>query len=96
MLNLERLQKGSQFKIEDPARMPEKPIKPDFNKIMATSVGGALIVGFGIVLLMNFLDGSFRDPEEIESFLHLPVASTVAYFETDREKRIQSVKTVVL
>ena len=53
-------------------------------------------MGFGIVLLMNFLDGSFRDPEEIESFLHLPVASTVAYFETDREKRIQSVKTVVL
>ncbi len=32
--NLERKQKGEQFKILDPAVLPEKPIKPDRNKIM--------------------------------------------------------------
>src|SRR4030042_3190376 len=31
--NLERKQQGEQFKILDPARMPEKPIRPDRNKV---------------------------------------------------------------
>ncbi len=87
MLNLERRQKGSQFKIEDPARTPEKPVKPDFMKIMALSIAAAMGFGFGTVLIIDFLDGSFRDPDDIESFLGVPVVSTIAFVSTPKEKR---------
>lgn len=87
MLNLERRQKGSQFKIVDPARFPEKPIKPDFLKVMAIAVGAAMVLGVGMILIIDFLDGSFRDPEDVETFLGLPVLSTIAFVSTPVEKR---------
>ena len=35
--NLEHNQKGSKFKIVDSARLPEKPFKPNFLKILLVS-----------------------------------------------------------
>ncbi|MFV0438611.1 MAG: hypothetical protein ACK5PS_14620 [Desulfopila sp.] len=87
MLNLERRQKGSQFKIVDVARTPEKPTKPDFIKLMAVAVAGALALGVGIVLVINFLDGSFRDPEDAELFLGIPVLTTIPLITTPMEQR---------
>lgn len=87
MLNLERRQKGSQFKIEDPARFPEKPDKPNFLMVMAISVAAAMTLGLGTVLTIDFLDGSFRDPDDIELFLGIPVVSSIAFVSTPGEKR---------
>lgn len=87
MLNLERRQKGSQFKIVDPARFPEKPTKPDFLKIMAVAVAGAMAAGVAVILAIDFLDGSFRDPEEAELFLGIPLLSTIEFVEIPTEKR---------
>lgn len=87
MLNLERRQKGSQFKVEDPARFPEKPINPDFLKIMALCVAAGMGAGVGGILVIDFLDGSFREPDDVESYLGVPVISTIAHIKTDGEKR---------
>jgi len=87
MLNLERRQKGSQFKIVDAARFPAKPTKPDFLKIMAVAVAAALAVGVGSILVIDFLDGSFRDPEDAEQFLGVPVLSTIQFISTPAEQR---------
>ena len=86
-LNLERRQKGSQFKVEDPARVPGKPISPDFLKIMVFAVAGAIGGGVGFLLIVSFLDGSIRDPDEIEHYLGIPVVSTVPYVTTVKERR---------
>ena len=87
MLNLERRQKGSQFKIEDPARYPQKPIKPDFFIIVGGALCAGLALSFGATLLLDFLDSSFRDEEEMENFLGVPLITTVPYIETNMEKR---------
>lgn len=89
MLNLERRQKGSQFKIVDPARYPGKPTKPDFLKIMLVAVGGTMAAGVAVILAVDFLDGSFRDPDEAELALGVPVLATVEYIVTPGEKRKQ-------
>jgi hypothetical protein len=100
MLNLERRQKGSQFKIEDPARYPEKPIKPNFLIIMAISIMAGLGTGLGITLAWDFFDTSFRDPETIEPALGVPLLTTVPYVATRSEKgkakRILILKACVL
>lgn len=87
MLNLERRQKGSQFKIEDPARYPEKPIKPDFTMIMGVAAMVGLGVGMGLTLVLDFFDGSFRDPEALEAVLGIPLIATIPRIETLVEQR---------
>ena len=89
-LNLERKQKGSQFRIVDSARTPEKPVKPVFLKIM----GIALLVGCGLCAVLIFglelLDTSFRDPAKLEETFKLEVICSVPPLplkkETDRQR----------
>ncbi len=84
---LERRQKGSQFRIVDSAYLPEKPLKPDFFLIMLSSMTLGLGGGVGIILFFNFLDTSFKDANEVEQFLELPVLCSVPVLVTDREKK---------
>lgn len=76
-LNLERKQRGSQFKIEDSAQQPVKPVKPDFLKIM----GIALLLGSGAgvagALLFEKTDTSFRFPEQLEATFPFEVLCTI-------------------
>ncbi len=85
--HLERKQKGSKFKIIDPARFPDKPFKPDFKKILllALGVGGGL--GIGLTLVLDFVDTSFKDVGEIESLLGIKVISAVPYIELAEETK---------
>ncbi len=86
-LNLERRQKGSQFKIEDSARFPEKPIKPNFMMIMGMAIAMGLGAGFGGTLVLDFFDTTFRDPDSLESELGAELITTIPYIETDDEKK---------
>lgn len=90
--NLEKKQKGSQFKIMDPARLPQKPIEPDFIKIMVLALGLGFAFGGGIALTLDILDTSFRDPLEIEEYLGLGVTCTVPYLPLKRESNIKRLK----
>jgi polysaccharide biosynthesis transport protein len=65
-LNLERNQKGSQFKIEDQARTPNKPSSPAFPKTMMIALVAGLAMSGGIILLLEMLNTSFRNPRELE------------------------------
>ena len=49
--NLERRQKGEQFKVIDPARIPEKPYRPDIPKILLIGLcsGGLQRCGGGLL-----------------------------------------------
>ncbi len=87
MLNMEKRQKGSQFKIEDAARHPEKPIKPNFMQIMGIAVAVGLGAGLGLSLLLDFFDTGFRDPEVLEPTLGIPLLTTVPHIETEAESK---------
>lgn len=84
-LNLERKQKGSQFKIEDPARRPEKPVKPDFLKIMGIALLVGCGLGAGLVFGLELLDTSFRDPTKLEETFKLEVICSVPHLPLQRE-----------
>ena len=83
--NIERKQKGSKFKIIDPARLPDKPVKPNFLRMLFVAVAGGLALGIGITLTLDFMDTSFKDAVEVEEFLGLPVVSSIAYIENNGE-----------
>lgn len=85
--NLERNQKGSKFKIVDSARLPEKPFKPNFFKIFLVSVAVSLGLSIGSVLMLDFVDTSFKDVGEIEEVIGVPVVCAIPFIEKDVETR---------
>ncbi len=93
--SLERRQKGSQFKIVDSAYFPEKPVKPDFKKIMLLSLALGLGLGGGLAFLLEMGDASFRDPEELETYLGLPVICSLPRVYLPKESRRQRWQTIV-
>jgi polysaccharide chain length determinant protein (PEP-CTERM system associated) len=93
--SLERRQKGSQFKIIDPAHFPENPFSPDFMKIMFMAFGIGLGTGVAFSLGLEFLDTSFRDAHDLESFLGLPVACSIPVIRTNKEKRVKFFKSTI-
>ncbi len=84
-VNMEKKQKGEQFRILDYARLPEKPISPDMKKIFLLSIAAGLGLGGGIIFLLEFIDTSFRREEDIESFLGLPVLATIPLIKKPRD-----------
>lgn len=92
---LERKQKGSKFKIVDSARFPAKPFKPDFMRIFLIAVGVGLGGGACLVFVKDFVDTSFKDASEIESYLDIPVVSSIPYLERQDEIGKNRVKMIL-
>jgi uncharacterized protein involved in exopolysaccharide biosynthesis len=75
--NLERRQQSEQFKILDPARMPEKPIRPKAHIIFPAGIALGLILGSSLAWMRDSMDQSFHSDQEVEDFLGLKVLITI-------------------
>jgi polysaccharide chain length determinant protein (PEP-CTERM system associated) len=75
--NLERRQIGEQFKILDPARLPERPTSPDRVRMNVLGVIFALGIAFALTALVEYEDESLRSEEDVRCALNLPVLATI-------------------
>jgi polysaccharide chain length determinant protein (PEP-CTERM system associated) len=93
--SLERHQKGSQFKVIDPAYLPITPDKGPFRIIFLASIAIGLATGMGLVLGMDIIDTSFKDKKEIEDFLQLPVTCALPLLVTETEKKRKRTTNII-
>lgn len=84
--NLERRSGGEQFRVLDPARVPERPYSP--NRRMILMVGLFLGFGFGagLVALMEYRDRSLRTDADVMAVLALPVLASIPVITTSAER----------
>jgi capsular exopolysaccharide synthesis family protein len=75
--NLEKRQKGEQFRILDPANLPERPFKPDRFKIMLFGILLSAGTGFGLIFLTEHLSPSFKNLEDLSGVVDLPVLAII-------------------
>jgi polysaccharide chain length determinant protein (PEP-CTERM system associated) len=75
--NLERRQKGEQFKVIDPARIPEKPFKPDIPKILLMGLILGIGAGLGTAFIREQMDRSFRDADDLYATLGIKVLANI-------------------
>lgn len=87
--SLERRQKGEQFRILDPARVPQMPSKPNIPRILAMAIMAALGVSVGLAFGREYIDKSFYRIEDIESFLKLPVLAGIPVLATADDIKIK-------
>jgi polysaccharide chain length determinant protein (PEP-CTERM system associated) len=83
--NLERKQQGEQFKILDPARLPEKPIRPDLQKILLVGMFIGLVSGLGLAWFRESMDQSFYTVADVEEYLKLSVLAEIPSLRPERE-----------
>ncbi|GAB6094594.1 GNVR domain-containing protein [Desulfatiferula olefinivorans] len=93
-VNMEKKQKGEQFRVLDPARVGQTPVSPNMKKLFVFVMAAGLGLGGGLVFLLEFLDTSFKEPEEIEAFIDLPVLATIPTVLNEVETRRQKMRLV--
>jgi len=99
---LEKEQKGERFTLIDPARLPEKPYKP--NRLAIALIGIVLGIGasVGWTSLREFTDHSVRDSDTLVLSTSFPVLASIPEIMTDedilrkKKKRILIITLVIV
>lgn len=78
-VKLEKKQKMDQFRILDPARLPERSSEPDMVRLFLTVIAASLGIGGGLAFMLEYFDTSIRKPDDIEISIGLPVLSTIPF-----------------
>ncbi len=94
--NLERRQLGDQFRVLDPARLPQRPFSPNRPRIVGVAAVAGLLAGVGLVVLLEYRDTTLKSDADVELVLSLPVLAVVPAMQTARERTRQARLRVAL
>jgi capsular exopolysaccharide synthesis family protein len=74
---LEAARAGGRFEIIEPPVRPTSPVAPDKLMILVMSVFGGAVVGLAAILVSEQGDTSFKNIDEIEAAVGVPVLATI-------------------
>jgi polysaccharide chain length determinant protein (PEP-CTERM system associated) len=94
--NLEQRQVGEQFKMLDPARVPERPFSPNRVRLNAIGMAGGLGLGLLLIGLLEYRDRTLKTDDEIAQLLSLPVLAVVPLMQSAAEAQWAFRKRLVL
>lgn len=94
--NLERRQIGEQFKVLDPARMPEKAFSPNRLRINFLGALAGLALGIGLTILLEYRDRTLKTDDDVRVSLDLPVLALIPEVRTPREVRQEKLMRFVV
>ena len=79
-VNMEKRQKGEQFRILDPANLPSKPESPNHLQIMMVGLLGGCGLGSVLAFGLDHVNPTFRRREDLEQIPGVRVLATVPLF----------------
>jgi polysaccharide chain length determinant protein (PEP-CTERM system associated) len=82
--NLEHQQIGAQFRVLDPARLPERPFAPKRAPLYAAAGLGGLGIGLVFALILEYFDRGLRTEQDVRFALGLPVLAAIPLVATRR------------
>jgi hypothetical protein len=84
---LEKEQKGERFTIIDPARLPEKPYKPNRMAIMMIGLVLGIAAGVAVASIKEFTDSSVRSADMLSTVTSFPVLAGIPEITTEKDIR---------
>ena len=84
-VSMEKKQKGEQFRVIDPAKVPTKSVKPDFRKTALAILALGLGLGGAFGYARETMDTSYRSPDDIEKELKVPILVSIPFRHTEQE-----------
>jgi len=79
--DLDRHQEGEQFRVLDPANLPDKPSFPNRLQFLLGGFAGGMGLGVAIGFVLEMKDTSLRSERDVEFSLRLPVLAMVPAIE---------------
>lgn len=95
-VSMEKKQKGEQFRVLDPGKMPARPVEPDARKILLITLVLGLGLGGGLAYLIEFLDMSYKSPEDIERDLQVPVLVSMPFRHSEQDLKWQVRRQMII
>lgn len=92
---LEDLQIGEQFKLLDPARLPESPFSPNRFLINLMGALAGLGVGLGLVGFIEYRDNTLKTEEDVLLVLSIPVLAAIPPIETSHDRARQKRRRMI-
>lgn len=74
-----RLIPNGKLEVVETVRIPEKPISPNKKLIIIIGFSVGILLTIGIVFLKNFITDPFKNNDEIEEMLSVPVIGMIPY-----------------
>jgi hypothetical protein len=80
---------ASNVRIVDPATLPQKPVWPNYRILAPLGLLFGLFVGLGVVVMIERMDRSLRQPGEIQLWTNVPELGTIPSASVDSEKKVR-------
>ncbi len=84
--NLERKQKGEQFRVLNTAQIPTRPVQPDRSKIVFFGIFLSIMFGIALGVLVEVSDHSIRGTVQAQNYFGIPILATIPTIVLDGER----------
>lgn len=82
---------ANSLEVFEPAALPTRPIGPNKLLIILAAAAGGLVLSTGAAYLMEFLDNTFRDADEISKVVSAPIIGYIGELERERNGALLTV-----
>jgi uncharacterized protein involved in exopolysaccharide biosynthesis len=89
---LEQQQGGRQFRILDPASLPERPSFPDRKLFVLVGAIAGILLGTGLAVAVDSLDPTLKDANEAAAVLGLPLLAVIPFVPPRDQRRLAAMQ----
>jgi len=75
--SMEKGQEGEQFRVLEPAVVPDQPAAPNRLQLLLAGWVGAMVLAAGAILVAEHLDTSFHSTDDLVAFTRVPVLASI-------------------